>query len=191
MDDFGADAPKPLGQLDDPADASFTDKAPLGVVDTTTTTTIASAKVKLPATPMKITDKPLPKEPPITPRIKKKVPWKGKNIMILIPRDEDRGLPGQPPIPLSQIEVDKMFLSWRGLGYSTDGFDLLMERYPSTETGFPYSRLPWPSPEDLADEKATGQYTVVLPDLNAISAPIRAVSAPAFLPSPADLISLQ
>ncbi|KAK5991019.1 hypothetical protein PT974_09295 [Cladobotryum mycophilum] len=158
MDDFLADMPKSLS----PSDCSPIETSPKRIPGMT------NGKVKLPATPMKkITDKPLPKDPPITPRIKKKVPWKGKNIMILIPRDEDRGRPGQAQIPLGQEAVDKMFASWRDMGYNTDGFDLLVEDYPSVESGESHSRVPWPSAEDLGQERATGKYTVVLPDLNA------------------------
>ncbi|RFU78931.1 myosin heavy chain, partial [Trichoderma arundinaceum] len=117
----------------------------------------------MPIPPIKVSDKPLPREPPITPRIKKKVPWKGKNIMILIPRDEQRGLPGQPPVPLRQDEIERMFDSWTELGYNVDGFDLPAEEHIVAES---QSRELWPSLEDLAQERYDRDFTVVLPDLN-------------------------
>ncbi|KAL7931065.1 hypothetical protein V8C35DRAFT_323995 [Trichoderma chlorosporum] len=114
---------------------------------------------------IKVAEKPLPREPPIvTPRIKKKVPWKGKNIMILIPRDDERGRPGQPPLPLRQHEIDRMFDSWTELGYNVDGFDLPAEEHIVGES---QSRELWPSLEDLAQERHDRDFTVVLPDLNA------------------------
>ncbi|KAH0495603.1 hypothetical protein TgHK011_009140 [Trichoderma gracile] len=111
-----------------------------------------------------LADKPLPREPAAAPRIKKKVPWKGKNIMILIPRDDERGRPGQPPLPLRQDEIERMFDSWTELGYSVDGFDLSAEDDTVSES---QSRELWPSLEDLAQERYDRDYTVVLPDLNA------------------------
>ncbi|KAH6604141.1 hypothetical protein Trco_007587, partial [Trichoderma cornu-damae] len=116
------------------------------------------------AAPVKVDDKPLPREPPITPRIKKKVPWKGKNIMILIPRDDERGLPGRPPVPLRRDEIERMFASWTELGYNVDGFDLPAEEFVVSES---QSRELWPSLEDLAQERYDRDFTVVLPDLNA------------------------
>ncbi|UKZ81130.1 hypothetical protein TrVFT333_008900 [Trichoderma virens FT-333] len=114
---------------------------------------------------IKVADKPLPREPPVVaPRIKKKVPWKGKNIMILIPRDDERGRPGQPPLPLRQDEIERMFDSWTELGYNVDGFDLPAEEHIVGES---QSRELWPSLEDLAQERYDRDFTVVLPDLNA------------------------
>ncbi|KAL7947200.1 hypothetical protein V8C42DRAFT_363716 [Trichoderma barbatum] len=114
---------------------------------------------------LKIADKPLPREPLVVPpRIKKKVPWKGKNIMILIPRDDERGRPGQPPLPLRQDEIERMFDSWTELGYNVDGFDLPAEEHIVDES---QSRELWPSLEDLAQERYDRDFPVVLPDLNA------------------------
>ncbi|OAA75379.1 hypothetical protein LEL_07367 [Akanthomyces lecanii RCEF 1005] len=127
--------------------------------------TVAAAPI--PSTPKRLKEKPLPKEPPMTPRIKKKVPWKGKNIMILVPRDDDRGMPGKAPMPLSPDETKRMFASWKELGYSVDGFDLVVEDYQPPGTADAQSRDCWPSAEDLTQERSTGHYQVTLPDLNA------------------------
>lgn len=122
--------------------------------------------VEPPVTPIKGADKPLPKEPTMTPRIKKKVPWKGKNIMILVPRDDQRGLPGMSPLPLRADEIERMFASWEELGYSVDGFDLLVEGYQPPGTDDAQSRMDWPTAEDMAHERSHQSYKVVLPDLN-------------------------
>lgn len=114
--------------------------------------------------PIKLSDMAPPRELSVTPRIKKKVPWKGKNIIVTLPRDDERGLPGQPPIPLRQHEIERMFDSWVELGYNVDGFDLPAEDDATQES---QSREPWPSFEDLAQERIEQDYTVVLPDLNA------------------------
>ncbi|CAH0016760.1 unnamed protein product [Clonostachys rhizophaga] len=119
------------------------------------------------STPTKITQKPLPKEPAMTPRIKKKVPWKGKNIMVLLPRDEERGLPGKPPKPLRQEETEKMFASWRELGYGVDGFDLMVDDYQPTGSHNAQSRGAWPDHDDVVEERSERHYQVTLPDLNA------------------------
>lgn len=121
----------------------------------------------LPATPMKGLQKPLPKEPAMTPRIKKKVPWKGKNIMVLLPRDEERGLPGNSPMPLKQAEIDRMFSSWQELGYDISGFDLEVEGFQVQGTSDSQTRNTWPSSEDLTEERTERNFKVTLPDLNA------------------------
>ncbi|KAL7795889.1 hypothetical protein V8C37DRAFT_32420 [Trichoderma ceciliae] len=115
--------------------------------------------------PIKVSDEPSYREPLTTPRIKKKVPWRqGKNIIVLIPGDDERGLPGRPPLPLRQDETERMFESWTELGYNVDGFDLPAEEYVVGES---QSRELWPSLEDLEQERYDRDFTVVLPDLNA------------------------
>ncbi|KAI1638068.1 hypothetical protein F4809DRAFT_649530 [Biscogniauxia mediterranea] len=93
-----------------------------------------------------------------TPRFKKKVPWRGKNIMVLLPRDQDRGKPGKPPMPLDAAK----------LGYSIRGFDLddIHDAVKEPEK-CSQSRRAWPAPEDMAKERIQRQYQVTLPDLNA------------------------
>ncbi|KAK4130120.1 hypothetical protein BT67DRAFT_391952 [Trichocladium antarcticum] len=102
-----------------------------------------------------------------TPRLKKRVPWKTKSVMVLLPRDEERGLPGKAQIPLKEAAVNGMLRSWQQLGYDTEGFDL----YPQTENlsprGQSQSRGAWPDFGDLARERKQGGWKVLLPDLNA------------------------
>lgn len=131
-----------------------------------TPTKPVNGEAKLPATPTRKIDKPLPKEPAMTPRIKKKVPWKGKNIMVLLPRDDERGQPGKAPRPMRQNEINRMFRDWEDLGYRVDGFDLLVEGYQPPGTDDSQSREDWPTGQDLAEERSNHKYKVALPDLN-------------------------
>jgi hypothetical protein len=120
---------------------------------------------RTPSTPQNISRKALPKTPIATPRLKKKVPWRGKNIMVLLPRDEERGLPGNAPKPLCQDEIEKMFDSWKELGYNIEGFDLLVEgQAPGTDDS--QSREDWPLFDDVEEERSAQTYKVMLPDLN-------------------------
>ncbi|KAK4154828.1 hypothetical protein C8A00DRAFT_14068 [Chaetomidium leptoderma] len=102
-----------------------------------------------------------------TPRLKKKVPWRGKNILVLLPRDEERGQPGKNPIPLSESNTSRMLRSWQQLGYNVDGFDLY-EPAAEVDLGeLSQSRGAWPDPDDLVRERNQGDWRVLLPDLNA------------------------
>ncbi|EPE04644.1 myosin class ii heavy chain [Ophiostoma piceae UAMH 11346] len=107
-------------------------------------------------------------------RVKKKLPWKGKSILVLLPIDENRGKPGKAPKPLSQSAVENMLRSWDELGYDIDGFDL--DR-ATTQNDFDYydvssrsmSRPSWPDEGDVVKERAERKYPIQLPDLNAWS----------------------
>ncbi|SPQ19615.1 f587c4b2-5b37-4028-a1a5-ad56ecb54262 [Thermothielavioides terrestris] len=102
-----------------------------------------------------------------TPRVKKKVPWKGKSVLILLPRDEERGAPGGSPMPLTESDVAGMLRSWQQLGYSIDGFDLYE---PAANVGpgeESQSRRAWPDPDDMIRERNQGGWKVLLPDLDA------------------------
>ena len=115
----------------------------------------------LPQTPSRSPGK---KEAPMTPRLKKKVPWKGKNIMILLPRDDGRGRPGKAPMPMTQAATAGMLRSWSELGYNIGGFDLDgSESYSGVES-HAMSRGLWPSTEDMSRERRE-KIKVFLPDL--------------------------
>ncbi|KXJ94018.1 hypothetical protein Micbo1qcDRAFT_116260 [Microdochium bolleyi] len=106
--------------------------------------------------------------PAQTPRLKKKVPWRGKNIMVLLPRDEERGQPGRAPKPLNAENVKTMLRDWEELGYNVRGFDLdiaQMNLDPTQETS--QSRGLWPAQEDVVGERSQRNYQVTLPDLDA------------------------
>lgn len=117
---------------------------------------IKNGDVASPATPVRALST-KEKEATKTPRLKKKIPWKGKNIMVLLPRDDDRGKLDGPPIPLTHDQVAGKMRLWQEQGYSISGFDL------GPVTG--QSNVTWPSPQDIHNERARG-IKVTLPDLN-------------------------
>ncbi|KAH9888619.1 hypothetical protein F4778DRAFT_796924 [Xylariomycetidae sp. FL2044] len=119
----------------------------------------------MPTTPVK----PIKLAAAQTPRnVKKKVPWRGKNIMVLLPRDEQRGHPGKAPMPLDAANVTAMLRSWEELGYNVRGFDLEGFHGSADALGnYSQSRGEWPSTEDMAREHSQRRFQVTLPDLNA------------------------
>ncbi|KAI0839609.1 hypothetical protein F5Y06DRAFT_286592 [Hypoxylon sp. FL0890] len=122
------------------------------------------APTEPPATPVK----PVKPVAGHTPRPKKKVPWKGKNILVCLPWDEERGQPGKAPIPLNASEVTAMFRSWEELGYSVRGFDLEGHHAPQDPLeSYSQSRGQWPDEDDMVTERSQHKYQVTLPDLNA------------------------
>lgn len=122
-----------------------------------------SDRPAVPTTPQRTAKK----EAAGTPRLRKKVPWKGKNILILLPRDEERGLPGKAPRPLTAKETARLFQEWEQLGYDVRGFDLLgRSGSPDTSYDKSQSREAWPLVEEMTQERAERQYKVILPDLN-------------------------
>ncbi|KAM9882233.1 myosin class II heavy chain [Verticillium dahliae] len=126
--------------------------------------TIAKVDAVGPRTPARVTFK----EPTLTPRLRKKVPWKGKNILVLLPRDDERGTDGRAPMPLTAAETERMFSSWDELGYDISGFDLeAAQGSLQSEEGYSQSRNTWPADEDLSKERADRYFKVTLPDLNA------------------------
>ncbi|RDA91209.1 hypothetical protein CP533_3381 [Ophiocordyceps camponoti-saundersi (nom. inval.)] len=125
-----------------------------------------AVQTRLPVTPIKGAQRNSAKGLLQTPRIKKRVPWKGKNILVLVPRDDQRGLPGKSPMPLRSDEIERMFASWQELGYSVEGFDLLVEGYQPPGTDDSQSRQDWPTAADVIRERAERRYKVTLPDLN-------------------------
>ncbi|RYP02873.1 hypothetical protein DL764_005529 [Monosporascus ibericus] len=125
--------------------------------------TLATAAER-PATPQK----PVKTVTAQTPRLKKKVPWRGKNILVLLPRDEERGQPGKAPIPLTEERITAMLQSWEQLGYDVRGFDLDGGRSsPDALVDYSQSRELWPDLEDMVQERARRNFEVTLPDLNA------------------------
>lgn len=96
------------------------------------------------------------------PKLKKRVSWKGKNIVISIPRMDygDTGLVK----PMSKAEIDDRLKQFELAGYNTNGYDLTQETIkdgPSqVKDIFPdeaYSRAP---------QKKGGEVKVLLPDLD-------------------------
>ncbi|CAM1502267.1 Fc.00g042510.m01.CDS01 [Cosmosporella sp. VM-42] len=159
-------APATYDAVSDRSQAALTNEAP--VAESPMKAILkTNGEPKLPATPTKLKEKPLPKEPAPTPRLKKKVPWRGKNILVLLPRDEERGLPGKAPMPLRQNEISRMFSSWQELGYDISGFDLEVEGYQPPGTDDSQSRDSWPNFDEVVRERVEQPFKVTLPDLNA------------------------
>ncbi|KAM7208847.1 hypothetical protein V8F20_000725 [Naviculisporaceae sp. PSN 640] len=102
-----------------------------------------------------------------SPRFKKKMPWKGKNIMIHLPKDVQRGQPGQAPKPLTESEVKSMLREWEELGYNTKGFELDSPSEFAAPGENSQSRGAWPDFDDLDKERQARGWKVLLPDLNA------------------------
>lgn len=119
---------------------------------------------KAPVTPVRTVTK---KATNMTPRMKKKVPWKGKSIMVLLPRGDERGQSGERLLPLDSSAVSAMLESWEQLGYNTRGFDL--EGHDGVSSSSPehsQSKGAWPDFDDISKERSERSYRVNLPDLN-------------------------
>lgn len=101
---------------------------------------------------------------PVAPRLRKKVPWKGKNIMVLLPWDDERGQKGKGPVPMTEREVDVMIKEWEQLGYDTTGFNLGPEISDSQEGSQGQSRSPWPLAQDMHFERQRQNYNVNIPN---------------------------
>jgi hypothetical protein len=101
-----------------------------------------------------------------TPRLKKKIPWKGKTVMVSLPKDDERGLPGKQPFPLTAADISGMLRSWQQLGYNIDGFDLYEPTEELDPREYSQSRGPWPDFDEMVREREQRGWRVLLPDLN-------------------------
>lgn len=108
---------------------------------------------------------PTPSPVPGPPRLKKKVPWKGnKNIVVLLPWDDERGQSGKAPAPMTAKAVAAMFKEWEQLGYNIKGFDLEDTTEGGVNAVGGQSRITWPTAEDILSEREKRQYPVGIPD---------------------------
>lgn len=112
---------------------------------------------------------------PLAPRPKKKVPWKGKNIIILLPTDDQRGLPGHAPKPMTAKEVAAMQREWEQLDYDIGGFDLGFSNEGSM-TGHGQSKNVWPDLDSLEQERRSKEFRVSIPDRREWDAYVRELS---------------
>jgi hypothetical protein len=96
------------------------------------------------------------------PRIRKKVPWKGKNIMVLLPWNEKWGTRDEAPAPMSEEDVNAVLKWWGRMGYDTAGFDLDPSHKIDDEDGS-QSRSPWPQPADMDDERQHRPFKIRIP----------------------------
>lgn len=155
----------PQGDAGGPPATNIAEQRPSTPNGTAGPVDVGKTETKAPVTPTRPPE--LKKAPGSTPRLKKKVPWRGKNIMVLLPRDAERGQRGKAPIPLKQHEVANMFREWEELGYDIRGFDL---NVPQEYSALPIehhsrSRDEWPDVEDIKRERLDRKYKVTLPDL--------------------------
>lgn len=122
---------------------------------------------------------PTPAEPvaPISPpRTKKKVPWKGKSILVLLPRDDRRGQEGHGRMPMTLKDVTAMMKEWEQLGYDTTGFNLGPESVgvvSSDEGSQGQSRSPWPLVQDMNNERRQRNFKISIPDKSEWEAYVR------------------
>lgn len=108
---------------------------------------------------------------PLAPRTKKRVPWRGKNIMITLPDADDWGRRGGRPSLMKEHQVISMFREWGELGYDTRGFDLNEPSGPDEHSALPLehysrSRDEWPDPVDTKRERVERKIKVALPDID-------------------------
>ena len=101
---------------------------------------------------------------PNPPRLKKKVPWKGKNIMVLLPWDDDRGQNGKAPSPLTESEVEAKLAKWEDAGYDTTGFNLGDSGFVEGEGSQGQSRSVWPHTADVERSRQERSFRVSIPD---------------------------
>lgn len=105
-----------------------------------------------------------PSPAPGPPRLKKKVPWKGKNIMVLLPWDDERGQKGKAPAPMTESEVQAMLAKWEDSGYNTTGFNLDESEVVEGEGSEGQSRSVWPLAADMERNRQEGSFRVSIPD---------------------------
>jgi hypothetical protein len=111
-------------------------------------------------------DTALPSSPAPAPlRLKKKVPWKGKSILVLLPRDDGLGVSGKAPVPMQPKDVESMLKNWERSGYDTKGFDLGQDNDYEGDLGAQgQSRGIWPVATDVAEELEQRDFQISIPD---------------------------
>jgi len=111
-----------------------------------------------------VTFAPAPSPAPGPPRLKKKVPWKGKNIMVLLPWDDERGQKGKAPTPMTEKAVEAMLNEWEQKGYDTKGFNLGDTENLSGDADKGQSCSVWPQAQDVIEERQERSFRVSIPD---------------------------
>jgi hypothetical protein len=86
---------------------------------------------------------------------KKKIMWKGKNVVVAIPYDNRRGTEGAGLKPLTKKQTQEVYRSWQELGYDVRGFAHGEDEDPNGLNTTRQSREL--SPEELADRWRPGQ----------------------------------
>ena len=99
------------------------------------------------------------------PRLKKIVPWKGRNIKILLPWDNERGQKGRAPTPMTKKDVEAKMKEWEDLGYDTSGFNLGEGENVTGDAAQGQSCALWPPVQDMDEERQQRLFRVRIPDL--------------------------
>lgn len=97
-------------------------------------------------------------------RVKKKIAWKGKNILVLLPPPCDAEGNSTSKLPMSEKDVQEMLRKWELIGHNTRGFDLVLGLAIGEESAPGQSRSSWPSEEDMCAERLTKCIRVQIPD---------------------------
>lgn len=95
------------------------------------------------------------------PRLKKRVSWRGKNIVISIPRCDYRALGLMEP--MSKSEIDERIKQFEDAGYDTTGHDLFDDQFRSE--GPAQVREIYPDEREARFLPPRNQMKIVLPDL--------------------------
>ncbi|KAI1004831.1 hypothetical protein K3495_g3390 [Podosphaera aphanis] len=105
----------------------------------------------------------------IVPRTKKKIPWRGKNILVLLPIECDPEKNGRAVFPLTRKEVQQMLNEWEKLGYDTQGFNLAPKAVSHDDVAQGQSRATWPSLREILAERSQGSFKVNIPNKKGVS----------------------
>ncbi|QDS74551.1 hypothetical protein FKW77_007811 [Venturia effusa] len=98
-------------------------------------------------------------------RIRKKIPYKGKNIQIYIPNDDRRGTSNGLPLPLSPEAVKVRLEQFESAGYDTRGFGNWRYADPFLEqANQAQNRGIWPDSSEEIEAKKGHKYNVSVPD---------------------------
>jgi hypothetical protein len=97
-------------------------------------------------------------------RFRKKVPWNGKNITVLLPWDDERGQKGKAPTPMTEKDVETMLTRWEDAGYDTSGFNLGQSEIVDGEASQGQSRSVWPLAADVDRSRQERSFRVSIPD---------------------------
>ncbi|RKF54850.1 hypothetical protein GcC1_208004 [Golovinomyces cichoracearum] len=103
-------------------------------------------------------------KPVAAPRVKKKIPWNTKHIVIFLPIDDNRGEDGYAPFPMTEDETQKRIKNWQDMHYDTRGFNLAPVFAVDQESDPTQSRPCWPLPREIEDERRQKSYNVSVPD---------------------------
>ncbi|KAF2842449.1 hypothetical protein M501DRAFT_998743 [Patellaria atrata CBS 101060] len=115
--------------------------------------------------PQQVETKPPPQSSTPVPRLKKRVLWRGRNCMILIPRDPTRGTEGGPPKPLEPSEVAARLRRYESAGYDVRGYDHRQgEDDFVEEKGTAQNREIYPTPEEDYEVRKSKNFVVHVPN---------------------------